>query len=155
MGKELDRAAPRGTPRSLNVYIDSSVLLRVILGEPDQLPSWRGIDVAVSSELIRVECLRTIDRARISFQLPDEAVSRHRADTLEAIESMNLVPLATPVMERAAEPFPTSIGMLDALHLASALLVRDRYDRLLFATHDLTLGIAARAMGFSVEGVRP
>ncbi len=139
----------------MNVYVDSSVLLRVILGEPGQLSSWRRIDVAYSSELIRVECLRTIDRARIEFQLSDAAVSQHRADALEAIDGMNLVPLATPVLERAAEPFPTSIGSLDALHLASALLVREQYEGLLFATHDQALGIAARAMGFSVEGMRP
>lgn len=139
----------------MNVYVDSSVLLRLILGEPEPLGSWRRIDVAVSSELIRVECLRTIDRARIQFQLSDEVISRHRADALEAIESMDLVPVAAPVLERAAEPFPTSIGTLDALHLASALAVRDRYGELLFATHDQTLGIAARAVGFSVEGIRP
>lgn len=138
----------------MNVYVDSSVLLRVILREPDRLRSWRRIDTAVSSELIRVECLRTIDRARIQLQLRDESVSRHRADALEAIDSMDLVPLAAPVLERAAEPFPTSIGSLDALHLSSALLVRVKYNGLLFATHDAALGVAARAMGFSVEGVR-
>ena len=137
----------------MNVYVDSSVLLRVILGETQQLSSWPRIEVAVSSELIRLECLRTIDRARIKFQLADEAVSQHRADALEVIESMNLIPVATPVLERAADPFPTSIGSLNALHLASALLIRDQYDGLLFATHDQALGIAARAMGFAVEGI--
>ncbi len=109
--------------------------------------------MAVSSELVRLECLRTIDRARIQLQIGDEAVSRRRADALEAISGLNLVPLAAPVLERAAEPFPTSIGPLDALHLASALLVRDRYEGLVFATHDQALGIAARAMGFPVEGM--
>jgi hypothetical protein len=137
----------------LNVYVDSSVLLRVILGESHQLSSWPRIEVAVSSELIRLECLRTIDRARIQFQLADEAVSRHRADALELIESINLIPLAAPVLERAADPYPTSIGSLDALHLASALLIRDQHDGLVFATHDRALGIAARAMGFAVEGI--
>ncbi len=137
----------------MNVYVDSSVLLRVILGEPEPLATWREIEVAVSSELIRIECLRTIDRARIESRLGDEAVSRHRADVLDAIEGFDLVPLATNVLERAAEPFPTLIGTLDALHLSSALLVRERYERLRFATHDRVLGIAARAMGFAVEGI--
>ena len=139
----------------MNVYVDLSVLLRVILGEPGRLGSWRQIDVAVSSELIRLECLRTIDRARIQLRLGDEAVAQHRADALEAIDSMDLVPLASNVLERAAEPFPTSIGSLDALHLATALIARDQYDTLRFATHDQALGIAARAMGFAVEGLRP
>jgi predicted nucleic acid-binding protein len=136
----------------LNFYLDSSVLLRVILGEPEPLASWPRIDVVVSSELIRVESLRTIDRARVEFRLGDEDVARHRADLLEAIETIHLVPLGADVLARAAEPFPTLIGTLDALHLASALLVREQYDELLFATHDRALAIAARAMGFRVEG---
>jgi predicted nucleic acid-binding protein len=138
----------------LNAYIDSSVLLRVILGERRRLVSWSRIDVAVSSELIRVECLRTIDRARIQLGLSDGKVSRHRADALEAIETLDLIQLGPAVLDRAAEPFPTLIGTLDAMHLASALLVRGRYDSLVFATHDEALGVAARAMGFSVEGIR-
>jgi len=60
MDNAVERLAPRGTPAALNVYIDSSVLLRVILGEPEPLASWDQIDAAVSSELIRLECLRTI-----------------------------------------------------------------------------------------------
>ncbi len=137
----------------MNAYIDSSVLLRVILGEPDRLPSWSRIDLAVSSDLIRLECLRTIDHARIQLRLTDDDVSRQRADVLAAIDSIGLIPLSNLVLERAAEPFPTLIGSLDALHLASALLVRDQYDELLFATHDRALAVAARAMGFRVEGV--
>lgn len=137
----------------MNAYLDSSVVLRVILGEPEPLASWGRIDIAVSSELVRLECLRTIDRARIQLQLTDDAVSRQRADLLEAIDSISLIPLGSVVLERAAEPFPTLIGSLDALHLASALLVREQYDELLFATHDHALAVAARAMGFRVAGV--
>lgn len=136
----------------MNAYIDSSVLLRVILGEPERLASWDRIDVAVSSDLIRLECLRTIDRARIQLQLPDDAVSRQRFDVLEAIDGVNLIPLTTLVLERAAQPFPTLLGSLDALHLASAMLVREQYDELLFATHDHALATAARAVGFRVDG---
>jgi len=56
------------------------------------------------------------------------------------------------VLERAAEPFPTTLGSLDAVHLASALLVRDDLEGLAFATHDDALGTAARATGFQVHG---
>lgn len=137
----------------MNAYLDSSVLLRIVLGEPGPLPSWGLIDEALSSELIRLECLRTIDRARVQLRLADEAVSRLRADVLEAIDGLSLVPLSRLVLERAAEPFPTLIASLDAIHLASALLVREQYDGLLFATHDQQLAVAARAMGLSVAGI--
>ena len=70
----------------MNAYVDSSVVLRVVLGELDRLPSWHRIDLAVSSELVRVECLRTLDRARIQRTLADEALSRQRADMFEALD---------------------------------------------------------------------
>jgi predicted nucleic acid-binding protein len=138
----------------LNAYLDSSVLLRVILGESRRLLEWDSIDTAVSSELIRVECLRTIDRARIQLPLDDAAVAQHRADVLEALEAIDLVPIDASILDRAAEPFPTLLGTPDALHLASALAMRSRYDDLLFATHDAALGTAARSMGFTVAGDR-
>jgi hypothetical protein len=45
-------------------------------------------------------------------------------------------------------------GTLDALHLATALVWRDRMGPLaVMATHDTALGLAARAFGFEVVGV--
>lgn len=137
----------------MNVYVDASVLLRVVLGEPGRLRIWPRITNAVSSELIRLECLRTIDRARIRLGLEDRRVARYRAEVLEAVDSFQLVALDTVVLGRASEPFPTLVGSLDAIHMASALLIRDDFDDLAFATHDSELGLAARATGFVVHGV--
>lgn len=137
----------------MNVYVDSSVLLRIVLGEPDRLRIWPTITNAVSSELIRLECLRTIDRARIRLGLEDRRIAKYRADVLEAVDAFSLVALDSIVLERASEPFPTALGSLDAIHLASALLIRDDLDGLAFATHDDDLGTAARATGFQVHGM--
>jgi predicted nucleic acid-binding protein len=137
----------------VNAYIDSSVLLRLVFGEPGTLAGWERIERAISSELIRIECLRTLDRARIRAQLDDRLVAERRRAILETIEGLELIGLERPVLERAAEPFPIPVTTLDALHLASALLVRDRYESLVFATHDVHLGLTAEAMGFAVEGV--
>jgi predicted nucleic acid-binding protein len=136
----------------LNVYVDSSVLLRVVLGEPGRLRIWSKITGVVASELVTVECLRTIDRARIHLRLADEEVADHRAAVLETIEAFNLVPVGPQVLERAAEPFPTMLGSLDAIHLASALLVRGTFEDLSLATHDQELAVAGRAVGFRVHG---
>ena len=136
----------------MNVYIDSSVLLRVVLAEPGRLRIWSKIENPVSSELIRLECLRTIDRARIRLGLRDVDVSRYRAEVLETIEAFDLIQLDSSVLERAAEPFPTTIGSLDAIHLASALLAKAEFDDLGLATHDGELATAGRAVGFQVHG---
>jgi predicted nucleic acid-binding protein len=139
----------------VNVYVDSSVLLRAVLGEAGRVRIWTRITQAVASELIRLECLRTIDRARVRLGLPDEEVAERRAAVLEALETFTLVTLDRPVLERAADPFPTTLGAPDAIHLATALLVRSAFEDLSLATHDRELATAARSMGFRVHGVAP
>jgi len=84
----------------LNVYVDSSVLLRVVMGEPGRLRIWSRITVPVSSELVRLECLRTIDRARIQFRLPDEEVAARRAAVLDVIDTFSLVAIGEPGCRR-------------------------------------------------------
>ncbi|MFN8624602.1 MAG: type II toxin-antitoxin system VapC family toxin [Candidatus Binatia bacterium] len=135
------------------VYVDSSVLLRIILGEPAPLRQWRAITRPIASELIRLECLRTIDRARLQYRLDDRHVAAQRAAVLEQLEAFETIPIDSAVLDRAAEPFPTRIGSLDAIHLASALMARAFVPGLQFATHDSGLAVAAQAMGFKVFGV--
>jgi uncharacterized protein len=134
----------------VTVYVDTSVLLRVVLSEPGRLRRWKAITRPIASDLVRLECLRTIDRARVQLGLDDEEVALRRGAVVEQIRTFALVALDPPVLERAAEPFPTAVGTLDALHLASALLVRAELPDLRFATHDRELALAARAMGFEV-----
>jgi hypothetical protein len=76
-----------------------------------------------------------------------------REAVFQATERFTLVPLGRPVLERAAQSFPTLLGTLDAIQLASALVVRDRFEDLSLATHDQELAIAARAVGFEVQGI--
>ena len=135
-------------------YIDTSALLRVVLREPGALDDLRSYDGLVSSELIAVESARTIDRLRLQGSLTtEEAAARVRAvnDWLEAVD---LVLLRPPVLSRASEPMHISLGTLDALHLATALIWRDRMGPLpMMATHDTALGMAAQAFGFDVRGI--
>lgn len=134
-------------------YVDSSVILRIVLGQPNPLDSWDRIERPVASELARVECLRTIDRARLAGRLDDGEVATRRSGLLELLDGLELVALEPAILDRAADPFPTSISTLDALHLATALAIRDDLPSLAFATHDLSLGTAATAMGFEVHGL--
>jgi predicted nucleic acid-binding protein len=136
-------------------YVDTSVLLRVALGQTDALPEWRHIDHGVSSALSRVEGLRTLDRFRLQAQLGDAEVARRRAFILKLLDSLELVEVDSLVLDRAAQPQPTELGTLDAIHLATALLWRETMDaQLVMATHDVALATAAQAHGFRVLGVR-
>ena len=137
----------------MKAYVDTSVLLRVVLGEPGILPEWRLIDVAMASELVRVEALRTIDRARIQLQLPDEEVASRREGVFAILGACHIARVDEAVLERAAEPFPTLVRTLDAIHLATALSIRTDHEDLVFATHDRQLATAARSVGFKVLGL--
>jgi len=138
----------------VTAYIDTSALLRLVLREAGALDELRSYDALVSSELIAVESSRTIDRLRLQGALTlDEAADRRRAasDWLEAID---LVLLRPPVLSRASEPLPTPLGTLDAVHLATALIWRERMGALpTLATHDSALALAARTFGFDVRGI--
>jgi uncharacterized protein len=135
-------------------YVDSSVLLRVALGQPNALTEWRDIERGVSSALVTTESLRTLDRVRLRANLSDIEVARRRATILALIDSLELVEIDNVVLNRAAQPMPTEIGTLDAIHLASALLWNDALGLdAWMATHDRALGLAAQAHGFKVLGI--
>lgn len=134
-------------------YVDSSVLLRLALGQPNSLPQWRQIDRGISSALIATESLRTLDRLRIHAGLADEEIAARRATILNLIHSLELIEIDSIVLERAAQPMPTELGTLDAIHLASALLWKDAMGvDPVMATHDRALGLAAQAHGLTVLG---
>lgn len=134
-------------------YVDSSVLLRVALGQPNALPEWRHIDRGVSSALVVTESLRTLDRLRVRGGLSDIEVARRRSAILALIDALELIEIDTVVLHRAAQPMPTELGTLDAIHLASALLWKDEFGLdPAMATHDKALGLAAQAHGLKVLG---
>jgi len=137
----------------VTAYVDTSVLLRLVLREAGALDELRSYDTLVSSELIAIESCRTIDRLRLQGSLTTEEAALRLAVVTDWIEAIDLVLLRPPVLSRASEPLPTPLGTLDALHLATALIWRDRMGSLpTLATHDATLGLAARTFGFDVRG---
>ena len=138
----------------MTAYIDTSALLRLVLREPGALEDLRSYDALVSNELIAVESARTIDRLRVQGALTlEEAAARLRAVT-DWLEAIDLVLLRPAVLSRASDPLPTPLGTLDAIHLATALIWRERMGVLpTMATHDTALGLAARTFGFDVRGI--
>ena len=135
-------------------YVDSSVLLRVVLGQPRRLKEWKRITRGVASALVEVECLRTLDRLRIAERISDENLAPRREAVYRLVESMEIVEPSRQILARAAQPMPVALGTLDAIHLATILLWRERTGvDLVLATHDSGLGLAARASGVRVIGV--
>lgn len=135
-------------------YVDASVLLRVALAQPDALPEWPRIQRGVSSALVTIESLRTLDRLRLRTRLADTEVASRRATILALIDSLEVVEIDAGVLDRAAQPTPTELGTLDAIHLATALLWKEMTSTdLVMATHDGALALGAQAHGLPVVGM--
>ena len=135
-------------------YVDSSVILRFVLQQPDQLMALLKYDERVTSFLTEVECMRAVEATRIRRQLSmDESVERRQVAYKHLRRMHRLLP-SLSILRRAGEPYPVAIKSLDAIHLATALVWRDRRaPDLVFATHDFQLGRAAAALGFEVVGL--
>ena len=135
-------------------YVDTTVLLRVALRQRNALPEWRNVDHGVASAVVMVESLRTLDRLRRRAALPDRELASRRSALLRLIASLELVETDVTMLERAAQPMPTELGTLGAIHLATALLWKEMTQAdLVMATHDDRLALAAQAHGLPVVGM--
>lgn len=136
------------------LYVDTSVALRVVLRHPKSLVEWPRADRTVASTLLEVEALRALDRWRHDGSLDEDALAAARDAIYEMLLAAELVELDAAILRRAAMPFPTQLGTLDAIHLTSALeWTESTGEALTLGTHDLQLARAARAVGLEVLGV--
>jgi len=136
------------------VYLDTSVILRVVLRQPGALSRFGDWERAYCSELLGVEARRVLDRLRLERGLDDAGLAAAHQQVARAERSFGVVRVTRAVLRRASLPMPTLVKTLDAIHLATALLLseRERLD-LTFATHDMHQAIAARALGIDCVGV--
>jgi len=101
-----------------------------------------------------VEACRVIDGLRLEGALDDQRVADARQQLGRIESGIASVALSRSVLHRAALPMATVVKTLDAIHLASALLLRERRGvDLSFATHDPQQARAARALGFDCIGM--
>ena len=135
-------------------YVDSSVLLRLLLREPAPLREWGDLESGVTSALTRVECLRALDRHRHRGGYAPRHAESRREMLLGMLTALSVVDLSPGLLERASLPLPVPVGTLDAIHLVTALQWREASgDAIVLATHDAGLGGAARSCGLPVVGV--
>ena len=136
----------------MTVYVDTSVVLRILLNEPDPVECWGKWDIGYSSQLWRVEALRVSDRLRTTSSITDMQVVKLRSGIDKVHDALHIVSLSDTILKRAGETFPTIVGTLDAIHLSTAVLLSETVQIDLFLTHDIQLATAAKAMGFTVQG---
>jgi uncharacterized protein len=134
-------------------FIDTSVILRLLFGEPKPLKDWSKLGACYASRMLRVELGRVIERSRLAGKICDADVAQLREQAERAMASIAFVSLNESILDVASGSLPTALGTLDAIHLATAVQLRQEIEReLIFATHDAQLAIGARAMAFRVIG---
>ena len=136
------------------LYLDSSVVLRPLLGQPRRLREWGMWEAAYASDLLGIECRRTVDRLRLEGHFDDKQVAQAN-EALHGFErSIRRIRLSPSIVREASKTMPTIVKTLDAIHLATAIVLRDRRAvDLVFATHDDQQSTCARALGFETVGV--
>ena len=136
----------------MKVYLDSSLVLRYILNNDDGIRGIKETDVVGSSDLLIIECKRVLQRERLESHLSDSQYSDAVSLLDTVTDHLYLIELGRTVKRRASGSFPTVIGTLDAIHLASAALWQesDPETELRVLSYDNQLTTCARAIGLQV-----
>jgi hypothetical protein len=74
----------------------------------------------------------------------------HGAAAAELLPRVALVELAPTVLERARAPFPVAVRTLDALHLATALYLKQHGQRVQNASYDARMLSAGAALDLAI-----
>lgn len=120
------------------IYLDSSVALRTILDVPERARVQSWMDEAgslVSSRLLRTEVVRVLRRE-----------DRPLVDGTPLLDRVGLLEIGRDT-HAVAESIERHVKTLDALHLASALLLGEP---VVVATHDRTMKDVAAHLGLGV-----
>jgi len=123
------------------VYLDTSAYVKLPLREGgheelrSELSDWDGY---VSSMLLGVEAIRACSR-----------YGRDRAQAARAwLQGVSLLPLDDAILDAASELAPPALRALDAIHIATALTVKEEVGA--FFSYDLRLREAAAEQGLPV-----
>ena len=133
----------------MNCYVDTSVILRVLLSQDGRWEAWGRWEKAYCSSIMRVECARVVDRLRLQRDWNDHQIAHVGQELRRLQRFVAKAALTSAVLTRAALPMPTTVKSLDAIHIATALLIRERLEPdLVFVTHHEQQSRAAQALGF-------
>lgn len=123
------------------IYLDTSAFLKTVLDEAESRAMHTYLDehasvTLVSSKLLAVESRRGLQRLR-SARMPSLDAS---------LGDMTLIAISDAVIDSAGRLPDPMLGSLDAIHLATALLIREDVDVLVSYDDRLTAAAAAHGL---------
>lgn len=122
------------------LYVDTSAFLKLVVKERESTALRRAVAgrQLASSALLRTEALRAARSHSTA------ALGRAR----QSLDAIALIAVSDSLCERAAELDPSIMRSLDALHVASALLLGDDLEAVL--TYDARMAAACALVGVRV-----
>jgi predicted nucleic acid-binding protein len=140
----------------MTVYLDSSYVIRRLLGVGKNAELWGKWDKAYASVLLRTECCRAANQMRLDGKIDDSDRARLGAWIETVCASVNQVPVTDAIVRRAAEAYPVAVGTLQAIHLATMQELESvRGVKCDLLSDDDGLVQAAKSLGFAEAALPP
>ena len=132
------------------VYLDSSFVIRRLLGVGEPAEFWGKWEKAYASTLMRTECCRAANKLRLDGKIDDAGRARLGAWIETVCNTVTQIPVTDAVLKRAAEAYPVSVGTLQAIHLATLQELEAVHGvKCVLASDDDGLISAASALGIA------
>lgn len=133
------------------VYLDSTFVIRRLLGVGATPAFWGKWEKAYASSLLRTECYRAANLLRLEGKLDDAGRARLGMWIETLCDSITQVSVTDGVIRRAAETFPVAVGTLQAIHLATMLELESVHGvKCALASDDEGLVRGAKALGIAL-----
>lgn len=137
----------------MTVYAETSAVLRWLFAEEGGealRATLAGADKVTSSRLTLIETRRVVRRAEREGRLTAAQSADVLAALAQAASTWAVVELTEEVARRAEEAFPNEpVRTLDAIHLASALFLRQSFPDLVVVSADERVRANAEQLGFA------
>lgn len=138
----------------MNLYAETSAVLSWLLTQDAAETAKKLLgeaEAVYTSELTLLECHRVMTRLLVTGEVEESLVADRRAELEATAQQWGRLDLTPSVLDRARRPFPEEpIRALDALHLASALALREAQPGLGLLSLDRRVRHSGIGLGFEV-----
>jgi predicted nucleic acid-binding protein len=139
----------------MTIYAETSAVLRWLFAEAGGEAVREALETAskvATSRLTLIETRRVVQRAEREGRVTSAQAADLRAIFAQAASTWAVLELSDEVARRAEGGFPIEpVRTLDAIHLASALFLREALPDLAIVTTDERVRANAHALGFDAR----
>ncbi len=143
----------------MTVYAETSAVLRWLFGEEGGEAlrvALAAAEKVTSSRLTMIETRRVVRRAERDGRITAAQSADVLAVFAQAASTWAILEISEEIARRAEEGFPNEpVRTFDAIHLASALFLRQSFPDLVIVSVDERVRANAALLGFQVEVHQP